>query len=129
MRTRVSERPHELPGADVFQVQKTRSKEQTMMTDACTLTAQHTVLATPIGDLTVVREGNLLTGLYFPHHWYKPDPVTFGPRNDRGFEGVAGQRPAGSPAGLAGETAGDLCASGRGISQDPCVGLAVPVMP
>ena len=54
-----------------------------MMTDACTLTAQHTVLATPIGDLTVVREGDLLTGLYFPHHWYKPDPVAFGPRNDR----------------------------------------------
>ena len=62
-----------------------------MMTDACTLTAQHTVLGTPIGDLTVVRRGDLLTGLYFPHHWYKPDPVTFGPRNDRGFEGVAGQ--------------------------------------
>jgi methylated-DNA-[protein]-cysteine S-methyltransferase len=62
-----------------------------MTTDAGTLTAQHTVLATPIGDLTVVREGDLLTGLYFPHHWYKPDPATFGPRNDRGFEGVAGQ--------------------------------------
>jgi methylated-DNA-[protein]-cysteine S-methyltransferase len=62
-----------------------------MMTDACTLTAQHTVLGTPIGDLTVVREGDLLTGLYFPHHWYKPDPVTFGPRNDEGFERVAGQ--------------------------------------
>ena len=62
-----------------------------MMTDACTLTAQHTVLGTPIGNLTVVREGDLLTGLYFPHHWYKPDPATFGPRNDRGFEGVAGQ--------------------------------------
>ena len=62
-----------------------------MMTDVCTLTAQHTVLGTPIGDLTVVRKGDLLTGLYFPHHWYKPDPVTFGPRNDQGFEGVAGQ--------------------------------------
>ena len=61
------------------------------MTDACALTAQHTVLGTPIGDLTVVRKGDLLTGLYFPHHWYKPDPVTFGPRNGRGFEGVAGQ--------------------------------------
>lgn len=62
-----------------------------MMTDACTLTAQHTVLGTPIGALTVVRAGDLLTGLYFPHHWYKPDPVTFGPRNDRGFEEVACQ--------------------------------------
>ena len=62
-----------------------------MMTDAGTLTAQHTVLATSVGDLTVVREGDRLTGLYFPHHWYKPDPVTFGPGNDRGFEGAAGQ--------------------------------------
>ena len=44
------------------------------MTDACMLTAQHTVLATPIGDLTAVREGDLLTGLYFPHHWYEPGP-------------------------------------------------------
>jgi hypothetical protein len=31
-----------------------------MMTDGCTLTAQHTVLAMPIGELTVVREGDLL---------------------------------------------------------------------
>jgi hypothetical protein len=29
-----------------------------MMTDGCTLTAQHTVLAMPIGELTVVREGH-----------------------------------------------------------------------
>jgi methylated-DNA-[protein]-cysteine S-methyltransferase len=62
-----------------------------MTTDAGPLTAQHTVLAMPIGDLTVVREGNGLTGLYFPHHWYRPGPATFGPRNDRGFEGAAGQ--------------------------------------
>jgi methylated-DNA-[protein]-cysteine S-methyltransferase len=55
------------------------------------MTAQHTVLATQIGDLTVVRDGDLLTGLYFPHHWYRPDPVTFGPRNDEGFEKVAAQ--------------------------------------
>ena len=40
-----------------------------------------------------------------------------------GYAGEA-ESPAGSPAGLAGETAGELCASGRGISQDPCVGLA-----
>jgi hypothetical protein len=40
-----------------------------------------------------------------------------------GYAGEA-ESPAGSPAGLAGETAGELRASGRGISQDPCVGLA-----
>ena len=62
-----------------------------MTTDAGPLTALHTVLAMPIGDLTVVREGDWLTGLYFPHHWYRPDPATFGPRTDREFEGVANQ--------------------------------------
>ena len=34
-----------------------------MMTDAYTPTAQHAVLATPIGELTVVREGDLLTAI------------------------------------------------------------------
>ena len=62
-----------------------------MMTDACTLTAQHTVLGTPIGALTVVREGDLLTGLYFPHHWYKPDPVTSAPGMTGDSRGVAGE--------------------------------------
>jgi methylated-DNA-[protein]-cysteine S-methyltransferase len=57
------------------------------MTDA----VKHTVLGTQIGDLTVVRDGGLLTGLYFPHHWYRPDPATFGPRDDEGFEHVANQ--------------------------------------
>ena len=57
------------------------------MTDA----VRHTVLGTRIGDLTVVRDGGLLTGLYFPHHWYRPDPATFGPSDDEGFDQVAEQ--------------------------------------
>ena len=57
-----------------------------MTTDAGPLTALHTVLAMPIGDLTVVREGDGLTGLYFPHHWYQPDPATFGTRSDAEFD-------------------------------------------
>ena len=68
------------------------------MTDAI----RHTVLGTQIGELTVVRDGGLLTGLYFPHHWYRPDPATFGPRDDEGFEQVADQ--------LAGYLAGDRTA-------------------
>jgi methylated-DNA-[protein]-cysteine S-methyltransferase len=91
-----------------------------MMTDACTLTAQHTVVATPIGDLTVVREGHSLTGLYFPHHWYKPDPVTFGPRNDRGFEGVAGQLGE-YPAGTRTLFTLPLKPPGHGVPA-PCLG-------
>ncbi|HEX9042627.1 MAG TPA: methylated-DNA--[protein]-cysteine S-methyltransferase [Trebonia sp.] len=53
--------------------------------------AGHTVLATSLGELTVVREEEAVTGLYFPRHWPKPDRTTFGPRADAGFEEVARQ--------------------------------------
>jgi len=53
--------------------------------------AVHTVLATSLGELTVVREGTALTGLYFPRHWPRPDRTRFGPRTDEGFEEVARQ--------------------------------------
>ena len=53
--------------------------------------AAHTVLATRLGELTVVREDGGLAGLYFPRHWPRPDRATFGPRIDEGFEDVARQ--------------------------------------
>lgn len=61
------------------------------MTDTDTMTAEHTVHATRLGDLTIVREGDSLTGLYFPHHWYRPDAATFGRRIDHGFGDVTRQ--------------------------------------
>jgi methylated-DNA-[protein]-cysteine S-methyltransferase len=53
--------------------------------------AVHTVLATTLGELTVVREGAAVTGLYFPRHWPRPDRAEFGPRSDEGFREVACQ--------------------------------------
>lgn len=53
--------------------------------------AAHALLATPLGEVTVVREAGVLTGLYFPHHWPRPDRAGFGARTGRGFEDVAGQ--------------------------------------
>jgi methylated-DNA-[protein]-cysteine S-methyltransferase len=53
--------------------------------------AVHTVLATEVGELTVVREGGSLTGLYFPRHWTRPDRAAFGARSDEGFEEAARQ--------------------------------------
>jgi hypothetical protein len=44
---------------------------------------QHTILATRLGDLTVVRNAEAVVGLYFPHHWYMPGPDTFGPAPTR----------------------------------------------
>ena len=51
----------------------------------------HWVLATRLGELTVVHEGGVLTGLYFPRHWPRPDRAGFGVRADRGSENVAQQ--------------------------------------
>ena len=33
----------------------------------------------------------MLTGLYFPHHWYRPSQATFGPRTGQGFADVTRQ--------------------------------------
>ena len=55
------------------------------------MSTRHTILATPIGDLTVVRDDAGITGVYFPHHWTRPDRTAFGPRVETGFEDVAGQ--------------------------------------
>lgn len=52
---------------------------------------QHTILATRLGELTVVRNAEAVVGLYFPHHWYTPGPETFGRRCDEGFDEVARQ--------------------------------------
>ena len=63
-----------------------------MMTDTATAAAvEHGIVATRLGDLTVVRAGEQLTGVYFPHHWHRPDPATFGPRTGRGLDAVARQ--------------------------------------
>ena len=55
------------------------------------MTATHTTVDSPLGELTLVAEEGRLTGVYFPHHWYRPDPDTFGPRADTGFEDAKAQ--------------------------------------
>ena len=54
-------------------------------------TTWHTVLATRLGELTVVRDEGALTGLYFPRHWPRPDRSAFGSRTDQGFGEAARQ--------------------------------------
>jgi methylated-DNA-[protein]-cysteine S-methyltransferase len=55
------------------------------------MTTTHTVVGSPLGDLTLVADDGSLTGLYFPHHWYRPDPASFGTRDDAGFGDVTAQ--------------------------------------
>jgi methylated-DNA-[protein]-cysteine S-methyltransferase len=59
----------------------------------------HTTTSSPVGELTLVAEDGALTGLYFPHHWYRPDPAGFGDRDETGFAEAKRQ--------LAGYFAGD----------------------
>jgi len=39
---------------------------------------RHAIVSTQLGDLTLVAADAQLIGLYFPHHWVKPDPATLG---------------------------------------------------
>ena len=58
-------------------------------TDAPTI--WHTVVPTSMGALTLVRDAEALRGLYYPHHWYLPNPLRFGPRRADGFDDVIRQ--------------------------------------
>jgi methylated-DNA-[protein]-cysteine S-methyltransferase len=50
------------------------------------MSAMHTTVGSPLGELTLVADDGKLTGVYFPHHWYRPDPATFGIRTEAGFD-------------------------------------------
>jgi methylated-DNA-[protein]-cysteine S-methyltransferase len=50
------------------------------------MTRTHTTIDSPLGELTLVAMDGVLSGVYFPGHWYMPDPDVFGVRSDHGFE-------------------------------------------
>ena len=62
---------------------------------ATTTSTRHVVIDSPIGPLTLVRDDDGLTGLYYPGHWTRPDQTTFGPRvepsDDHGFDEAIAQ--------------------------------------
>lgn len=45
----------------------------------------HAIVDSPVGELTLVGDGVVLTGLYFPEHFRRPDQETFGSRDDGAF--------------------------------------------
>jgi methylated-DNA-[protein]-cysteine S-methyltransferase len=51
-----------------------------------TSTTVNTTVDSPVGELTLVADDGRLTGVYFPHHWYRPDPATFGRPSEAGFD-------------------------------------------
>jgi methylated-DNA-[protein]-cysteine S-methyltransferase len=50
------------------------------------MSATHTTIDSPVGDLTLVARDGVLSGIYFPGHWHMPAPEVFGRRSERGFE-------------------------------------------
>jgi methylated-DNA-[protein]-cysteine S-methyltransferase len=48
-------------------------------------TITHTTCTTPIGELTLVAVDGVLSGIYFPGHWTRPDRGRFGDRDDAAF--------------------------------------------
>ncbi|AGB24211.1 O-6-methylguanine DNA methyltransferase [Mycobacterium sp. JS623] len=46
------------------------------------MNTRHAAIESPLGELTIVAEGDALTGLYFRNHWYRLGEDTFGPRVD-----------------------------------------------
>lgn len=50
------------------------------------MTSTHTSIDSPLGELTLVAVAGVLSGVYFPGHWYMPEPEAFGTRSERGFE-------------------------------------------
>ncbi|WP_022900077.1 methylated-DNA--[protein]-cysteine S-methyltransferase [Humibacter albus] len=45
-------------------------------------------IAEGIGEVTIVADGDLVTGIYFPGHWTKPDAAAFGPETDAASDPV-----------------------------------------
>jgi methylated-DNA-[protein]-cysteine S-methyltransferase len=46
------------------------------------MNTRHAVIDSLLGELTLVAKDDVLTGLYFRHHWYRPADDTIGPRVD-----------------------------------------------
>jgi methylated-DNA-[protein]-cysteine S-methyltransferase len=42
------------------------------------MSARYTRVATDLGEITLVAEGEALTGVYFPRHWTRPSKESFG---------------------------------------------------
>ncbi|WP_346777647.1 methylated-DNA--[protein]-cysteine S-methyltransferase [Rhodococcus sp. HNM0563] len=56
-----------------------------------TASRTHTVIDSPIGELTLVNTDGVLSGLYMPDHHPAPDRNSFGPQSAAGFEDATGQ--------------------------------------
>ena len=52
------------------------------------MNTRHAVIDSPLGELTLVAEGDALTDLYFRHHGYRPAAESLGERVDAKSDGL-----------------------------------------
>jgi methylated-DNA-[protein]-cysteine S-methyltransferase len=62
-----------------------------MTTPTSAVTTWHTTTPSALGEVTLVRDGDGIRGLYFAHHWYMPSPATFGPTSGESFADTVAQ--------------------------------------
>jgi methylated-DNA-[protein]-cysteine S-methyltransferase len=55
------------------------------------MSPSHTHIETALGELTLVATGGALTGVYFPHHWYRPSRASLGELVEPGVEAILTQ--------------------------------------
>ena len=55
---------------------------------------RHTMIDSPLGELTLAADGDGLTGLYFPHHWHGPTAEVLGRYLEPGADVMFGQAAA-----------------------------------
>lgn len=51
----------------------------------------HTIIDSPLGDLTLVAHDSVLAGVYFTDHAHRPPLSALGPRSDAGFAAAIDQ--------------------------------------
>jgi methylated-DNA-[protein]-cysteine S-methyltransferase len=64
---------------------------------------RHAIVSTQLGDLTLVAADDALIGVYFPHHWVKPDQATLGEAVSAGEDPVLAEAQRQFDEYLAGE--------------------------
>ena len=69
------------------------------------MNTRHSVIDSALGELTVVADGDALTGVYFRHHWHRPARDTFGPLVDAKSDVLIAEAAAQLTAYLAGDRA------------------------
>ncbi len=55
---------------------------------------RHTMIDSPLGELTLAADGDALTGLYFPHHWPGPTADVLGRYLEAGSDVMFGHAAA-----------------------------------